>query len=132
MTDRITLPGGVNDPRLAMSAMSLYLTINVGEITGIAGLEAAFYGLPIVAWQTDQAYAANAQDWIWSDHDPQAVAGEALRLLSSPADMETLATAQHAHAVSHYGVPAMHAAYDSLYHDAISHCSPEPRSPTDP
>lgn len=132
MGDRITLPGAVNDPRLAMSAMSLYLTINVREITGIAGLEAAFCGLPIVAWQTDQSYAVSPQDWIWSDHDPMAVCTKSLFFLSSPADLDALATAQHNHAVSHYGVAAMHSTYDALYSEAISHCGPARRSPTDP
>lgn len=41
---QIHFPREVNDPSLPLSIMNLCISINVGAITGLAGLEAAMSG----------------------------------------------------------------------------------------
>ena len=51
LVEQVPFPGEVNEPMKALSAMDLYISINVGPITGLAGMEAASFGLPVIAMQ---------------------------------------------------------------------------------
>ena len=42
---QVHFPGEVNEPTMCFAIMDLYISINVGRITGLAGMEAAMYGL---------------------------------------------------------------------------------------
>jgi len=112
---RIHTPGIADDPRVPMSVMDLYLTLNVGPITGIAALEAAFAGIPIIALQLDADYKPGDDDWIWSHHDPQAIADHAAELLSSAKARDDLARRQHDYVEAHCTLEAMHAEYSAFY-----------------
>jgi len=116
---RFALPGVVNEPRVAMSAMSLYLTINVGDITGIAALEAAFCGVPIVALQFDTDRKPVANDWIWSSAVPDTICNRIVALLAAPEKLACIADQQHAHAIAEYSVDSMHGRYIALYRRAL-------------
>lgn len=116
---RFSLPGVVNDPRVAMSAMSLYLTINVGNITGIAALEAAFCGLPIVALQFDSNNEPFDNNWIWSSTVPGAISRRMLALLEEPVRLERIANQQHDHAIAEFTVDTMHSRYIDLYRRSL-------------
>ena len=116
---RFTLPGVVNEPRVAMSAMSLYLTINVGDITGIAALEAAFCGVPIVALQFDTNFKPVENDWIWSSAAPDAVSARIVALMVDHDQRRGIAAEQHAHAVAKYSVDGMKGRYITLYRRAL-------------
>ncbi len=119
LASRFSLPGTVNEPRLAMSAMSVYLTINVGSITGVAAIEAAFCGVPIVALQVDSTCSPSDDDLIWSSAAPESLSQRILRLLADPEEREQIAARQHAHAVANYSVDSMLAKYMTLYRRAI-------------
>ena len=116
---RFTLPGVVNEPRVAMSAMSLYLTINVGDITGSAALEAAFSSVPIVALQFNANCKPVANDWIWSSAVPDTICNRILELLAAPEKLTCIADKQHAHAIAEYSVDRMHGRYIALYRRAL-------------
>jgi glycosyltransferase involved in cell wall biosynthesis len=127
LSTRFTLPGLVNDPRLAMSAMSLYLTINVGDTTGIAALEAAFCGVPVVALQFDPSHKPVDGDWIWSSAVPDAISCRILALLAAPEERAYIAAQQQAQAIAEYSVERMHSRYIDLYrraHEASQACTP--------
>ncbi|MEO5772696.1 MAG: glycosyltransferase [Sphingomicrobium sp.] len=113
--DRVHFPGLVLDPVLAMSAMDLYLTMNIGAVTGIAAIEAAAAGTPVVAIQMAPDRERQDDDWIWSSSDPRAVAAHAIGLLRSGEQRLALAQQQQAYARSHHGVDAMARAYYELY-----------------
>ena len=81
LAETIYLPGLVIDSTLARSVMSLYISINVGGITGIAGIEAASESNPVISLQMDEKYSFTSDDWIWSSTDADAIADEAARLL---------------------------------------------------
>jgi glycosyltransferase involved in cell wall biosynthesis len=112
--DRFHLPGLVKDPRVALAAMDLYISVNVGQITGIAGLEAAAAGLPVIAVNTRRGYDGRS-DWIWSSTDPTAVGREAIRLLLSAKDARATADRQCEHVRKHHTPAAMFEAYQRLY-----------------
>jgi glycosyltransferase involved in cell wall biosynthesis len=117
---QVHLPGVARDPALPMALMDLYISINVGPITGIAALEAAFSGLPVIAIQLRDDYLASERDWIWSSSDLDAVAAEALRLLRDPAARAALAERQNAFVRANHGVDVMARAYYALYEQALA------------
>ena len=116
---RVHLPGLARDPALPIALIDLYITINVGAITGIAALEAAHAGVPVIAIQLSGDYRPQADDWIWSSPDPAAVAGEAVRLLRDAGARAALASRQSAHAKAHHSVDVMANAYYALYERAL-------------
>jgi len=120
LAGRLHLPGLVLDPALALANIDLYLTMNVGPITGIAGLEAAAAGCPVIALQARSDYHPAADDWIWSHQSPDLVGTELARLLRNAADRTALATRQRAHVTAQFSVAAMQDAYESLYHAAMA------------
>jgi glycosyltransferase involved in cell wall biosynthesis len=120
LAERVHLPGLAVDPGEPLALIDLYLTVNVGAVTGIAALEAAFSGLPIVAVQLDQTYAGGPDDWIWSSRDPLEVGDKAAALVGDPKAVSALARTQQAHARAHHSIEAMAAAYEALYRDALA------------
>lgn len=119
LSDRFTLPGMVQEPRLAMSGMSLYLTLNVGPITGIAALEAAFCGVPIIALQLDPSAELTEADWIWSSADPDAVTQRAVTLLNDSRELLSVGLRQHSDAIVEYSVDTMYRRYIALYRQVL-------------
>tara|TARA_R110000751_G_scaffold294877_1_gene402975 strand:+ start:36 stop:1151 length:1116 start_codon:yes stop_codon:yes gene_type:complete len=119
MADRFILPGVVNVPRVAMSAMSIYLTINVGRITGIAALEAAFCAVPVVALQVDPDCEPDEADWIWSSSSPKTLSQHMISLLKDNEECTQTGERQHAHAVAKYSVKTMRREYVALYRRVV-------------
>ena len=115
LSGRIHFPGLVMDPALLFALCDLYVSVNVGPVTGIAGLEAAAFGIPVIALQASADYPDGAADWIWSSADPRALATEALRLLRSPAKLQEMADRQRQHVVERHSADAMSARYAELY-----------------
>ena len=115
---QVHMPGLVLDPAEAIGALDLFLTINVGPTTGIAALEAAFLGIPIIAVQLDAEYRMRDDDWIWSSSDLSAVAAECVRLLKNDAERQALAKKQQAHVKAANDVKVMAEAYYRLYDEA--------------
>lgn len=113
--DRLHFPGLAVRPELPFSIIDLYLTLNVGPITGIAALEAAAAGLPLVGVQANAAHRPGPQDWIFSSTDPAAIAAEAVRLLREPDERRALAERHKQHVIAHHSVDSMAAAYRAFY-----------------
>lgn len=116
---RVHLPGMVLDPALPLSIMDLYIGINVGAITGLAGMEAALTGVPVVAMQWVDGYQSTADDWIWSSSDGAEVAQRACELLRSSVARKTLAAKQKSHVELHRTVEIMAQAYYAVYQAAL-------------
>jgi glycosyltransferase involved in cell wall biosynthesis len=118
LQDRVHFPGLVEDPASMLSAFDLYLSVNVGEVTGIAGLEAAAAGLPVVALQALAGREADADDWIWSSSDIEEVGRRMTLLLQDRSAAAALAIAQNRHVIDHHGAAAMFRSYLELYRAA--------------
>ena len=41
-------------------------SLNIGKLTGLATMEAAYSGLPVLGIQLLSDYSTQANDWIWS------------------------------------------------------------------
>jgi glycosyltransferase involved in cell wall biosynthesis len=118
LAGRLHLPGLAVKPWVAATVLDLYVSMNVGPITGIAGLEAAASGVPVIALQATADYAGGAQDWIWSDADPAKVGAEAARLLQAPQERQAMAARQAAYVRAHHSADAMFDSYLALYKQA--------------
>lgn len=116
---QVHLTGLAIEPRLPISIMDLYITLNVGQVTGIAALEAAYLGQPVLAIQMCSKYKAKSDDWIWSGTDLDEVAARAIALLGNTSERQALATRQAAHVRSHHTAEAMARSYYSLYRTSI-------------
>lgn len=120
ISNRVHLPGLAIDPAEPLALIDLYWTVNVGPVTGIAALEAAFAGLPVIAVQLDPQHRATRRDWIWSSIDPEKVAAHTAALIADRAALAGLGNDQQAHARANHSIEAMAAAYDRLYRDALA------------
>lgn len=117
---RVHLPGLIRDLAPPMAVMDLYITSNVGAVPGVAGLQAVAAGLPAIALQLAEGYAAGAKDWLWSSTDEADVAAKAVELLQSPDRARSMAAAQRTHVEANHSPRAMAAAYEALYREAAS------------
>lgn len=113
--ERLHLPGLAVKPWVAAAVIDVYISMNVGPITGIAGLEAAAAAIPVIAVQAAADYRQGNEDWIWSDPDPAKVGAEAARLMQAPKERTALAKRQAAHVRAHHSAEAMLDAYLKLY-----------------
>jgi glycosyltransferase involved in cell wall biosynthesis len=117
---RVHFPGLVLAPQEPLGLIDLYFTVNVGATTGIAALEAAASGVPVIAAQLSPDYLSTAADWIWSSADPREMGARAAALLSDPAALRMLGKKQQRYALEHHSAEAMARAYERLYEDAVA------------
>jgi glycosyltransferase involved in cell wall biosynthesis len=107
------------NPVDAFGITDFYLTVNVGSITGIAALEAAYTGVPIAAIQLDRAYERRGADWIWASPDPDELATYIASLLDQPAQLEELARRQKQFVLANHSLKAMADAYERFYQEGL-------------
>jgi glycosyltransferase involved in cell wall biosynthesis len=115
LVETLSMPGLVQDPKEVLEKLDLYIGLNVEGITGIAGLEAVFAGVPVVSIQLAQNYGNGANDWIWSDEDPLAVARKIVDYLKSPNQLAIIAGEQYKLATENFSVELMRDNYLDLY-----------------
>ncbi len=115
LSSRVHMPGPISNPLDVMKACDLYISINVGPLTGIAGLEAAAVATPVIALQARSDYNGGHSDWIWSDTGVEGVAARAEFLLCNPEERTRLAKAQQRYVFEHFSAKQMSGAYLNLY-----------------
>lgn len=111
----VTLPGLVENSRVAMSTFSIYVTMNVKDATGISGLEATSQGVPTVAVQMIAGYASKKTDWIWSSESPKLVAEKILELLRDQKSLYQLGATQKEFCVENFSAVSMAKKYLNFY-----------------
>ena len=116
---KISFPGMVLNQILPCSIMNLYITLNVGSVTGLAALEAASTALPVIAIQLYEDYTEKEDHWIWSSTDPMEIAQRIIDLYNSPADRQALGKRQEKYVHTHYTVDVMAGSYYDLYKRAL-------------
>jgi len=115
LNSTIFFAGLVKDPNELLSQIDLYVTLNVEGITGIAGLEAVFSGLPVVAIQLSPGYSTGASDWIWSGRNPRNIAEKILELAKDPVKTRELTSRQNLYAYNEYSTQHMMDGYKKIY-----------------
>jgi glycosyltransferase involved in cell wall biosynthesis len=129
LQDRVHTPGLVLDPAVAFAAIDIYVTLNVGPVTGVAALEAATFGLPIVALQLREDYGPGETDWIWSSTSRERLSERIVSLIRNPAEARELAKRQRRHVLDHCSFDAMADAYQDFYNSALQRS--QARAPTE-
>jgi glycosyltransferase involved in cell wall biosynthesis len=119
LSKRFTLPGMVNEPLLAMSSMSIYLTVNVGNITGIAALEAAFCGSALVGLQTLSDWQDDERCWIWSSTNPACVSQRIQDMLADSENLEKVSKMQYQYVRSNHTIKTACLRYIRFYNQVI-------------
>jgi glycosyltransferase involved in cell wall biosynthesis len=120
LSRHVTFAGFVAEIQKPLSVIDLYFTVSVGNVCGIAAIEAALAGRPVIGFQLLPDYVARPDDWVPSSQDPQAVADTAVRLLRNPAERAALAERQGQYARLSHSVGAMARAYQQIYESALS------------
>jgi glycosyltransferase involved in cell wall biosynthesis len=115
LSGNLSMPGLVQDPNLLFGNLDLYVTLNVEEVTGIAGLEAIFARIPVVGIQLSPNYTNGENDWIWSNHEPVVVARKIVEYLKNPNQLSLITKTQYTTAVERYSVERMLENYLALY-----------------
>jgi glycosyltransferase involved in cell wall biosynthesis len=115
LSGNLSMPGLVMDPSVILEDLDLYVGLNVEEVTGIAGLEAVFSGVPVLSIQLSQTYTKKENDWIWSDQDPKIVAEKIVALLDNPNKLAEVAKEQYRVAAHEYSIERMRDNYLNLY-----------------
>lgn len=117
---RVHITGVLSEPRRPLSVIDLYVTLNVGGTSGVAGIEAAIAGLPVIAIQHDPSYVGEDSDWIWSSADLPNIADRVTQLLRDPDARQALATRQMEHARRQHSSAGMWRSYEEVYRLAIA------------
>lgn len=115
ISESLSMPGLIQNPSQIFADLDLYVGLNVEEVIGIAGLEAVFSGVPVVSIQISPTYTKGANDWIWSDQDPQIVGTKIAALLADPKNLADLAKSQKSFAMQNYSIERMRDNYLNLY-----------------
>lgn len=120
IADRLHLPGVIEIIGQPLSLMDLYVTASVGPVPGVAGLQAAAAGVPVVAIQFAEEPAQENDGWMWSTCDLDALAHRCVQLLRDPLARHALAAKQRSHLHVHHSVEAMDRAFADLYRRALA------------
>lgn len=115
LAGRVHLPGLVLDPRPTMLAIDLYITLNVGATPGVAAMEAAMLGVPVLAVQLLAGYQPCPNEWIWSSANLLDVASQSIQILRSPSEKLALIERQRSYVRAHHTTEVMASAYSQLY-----------------
>jgi glycosyltransferase involved in cell wall biosynthesis len=115
LTEHLLMPGLVQDPKVILKELDLYVALNVEDVTGIAGLEAVFSGVPVVGIQLSPTYKNGENDWIWSNKDPRIVAEKIVALLGNPKKLTEIVKNQYLVASRDFSAERMRDSYLSLY-----------------
>ncbi|MCH8615870.1 glycosyltransferase [Sphingomonas sp. SM33] len=118
IADRLHLPGLIERIELPLSISDLYVTANVGAVSGVAGLQAVAAKVPVIAIQLRGDHSGES-DWIWSSRNPAEVGDKAVELLRSDQTRNELAKRQYRHLQAEHSAAAMARSYGALYREAI-------------
>ena len=122
LAGRVHLPGLVLDPRPTMLAIDLYITLNVGATPGVAAMEAAMLGVPVLSIQLLAGYQPSLNEWIWSSSNLLEVAGKSIEIFRFPSEKLALIEGQRSYVHAHHSTEVMASAYYQLY-QAIKVCN---------
>lgn len=81
IVDAVQFLGYVDDISGPLSTAKVFLIAGVEDLVGIAALQAASLGIPVVSFQTDSSWCGE-NDYFWNSDDIKAIALQVKRLLN--------------------------------------------------
>lgn len=105
----------VIDPREVFAQTNIYVTLSVGEVVGISGLEAAFSGLPVFGIQIGNISSPTETCFVFSSSDIDTLANEISLYVSNPERLDNYRKRQNLHFLQNFTRDSMGSQYLSLY-----------------
>jgi glycosyltransferase involved in cell wall biosynthesis len=119
LDDQVIFQGSIPFPKVFLDSLDIYVTLNVEDVTGIAGLEAIVNGIPVVALQAIPDYRTSDQDWIWSSVDPAEVGSKILEISRDPVMAKALIESQQLVVAARFRSEAMARKYVEVYANRV-------------
>ena len=115
ISNLVTFLGKVENVREFYATLNIYITLNVGPITGISGLEAVSAGIPTLAIQLDQSYLGGEKDWIASFTNYSSLTNFLTKLIEDEDLLEQYISKQHKAFKNRYTCKMMTENYLKIY-----------------
>ena len=119
--DSIQWLGEVIEKPEFFQEIDLYITLVVGETSGIAGLEAVSVGLPVFGIQLLEKYDEVENNFIYSSSNLKILANRIVESISNPAELEELKELQARVFNSQFTFQVMLQKYETLYKTLLTH-----------
>lgn len=105
------------DPCILMSKFNIYVSVSVGNTTGVSMIEAAMCKVPVVGVQLLENYIATERDWVWSHTDLRKVAERVVFLLKNEKERQNVIDQQYNYVTTNLTSEAMYLSYDLFYRE---------------
>lgn len=109
------LIGLVDDPQTILKNIDLYISVSVGDITGISMIEAAMCKLPVISIQMLDSYTAQKTDWCWSSSQLSEVSSRAIDLVKDESQRKNLGKTQYDYVMNNLTSSSMLNKYLDFY-----------------
>lgn len=116
LDNQVRFIGFVDDVALPLGAARLFFVAGIEDLVGIAGLQAALLGIPVVSWQVASGWQGPRR-FFWSEHHVDQVADELCRLLEDDGYHREASIRDRQVAKKHFSVEAMVKGYMAVYND---------------
>jgi len=119
LSNRIHLPGGTLNVQAPLKAIDIFITLSVGQLTGVAALEAVNAGCCVVALQLDPKYSCIDSDFIWSTTSIDKLIEKVLFYLSDDSSRKKEIDRQRIILNKDFNLDRMIKSYLDFYFDTI-------------
>ena len=114
LQNEIIILDSKSDKSAFFSSIDIYVSINVGVIVGIAGLEAIAHHVPVVSFQNRKTHDGSL-DWVPSSNSPESLAPQILALLLDSNKLKYIQVSQWEYAKERFSSDTMTQKYIDLY-----------------
>jgi glycosyltransferase involved in cell wall biosynthesis len=101
--------------------LDLFVSINTGETTGVAALEAIDAGVPVISYQRLEGYEPNQDSWIWSTGNLEELAEAILSIVDTEKGLTRLIQNQSRFLHDNFSEEVMLSSYLKAYNNTGKH-----------
>lgn len=122
MQENIIIKGYTDDMAKALSTIDIYVTVNIGENCGVAGLQAIWSGIPTVAIQADETYfESKLDDIIPNSRNLDLLAEYIITLMDNEAVKNDLIQKQFGVIQEHHSIKSYCEKTEKFYYSVLNH-----------